>query len=148
MLNRRKTRPAARETKETKDPGDFRLRSSVTGYEGYRPADYRLYYKLEESWMLPRLDEHLEKLLSGEVDDGNGDMLDTLIFSAAREALPDLERQRLDHGDTMRRLAARREADRKDLRQIREQCGQELAALEADYKEIRLKMKKCGEEVV
>ena len=113
---------------------DFRLRSSgSTGFESYRAVEYRLYHKLEEDEMMPRLEEHLNKLFAGSVDDANGDMLDAIIFGAAREALPDLGRQQYDHLDMLRRLIVRRKADREDLRRIRDDRVEECEAVKSDY---------------
>lgn len=113
---------------------DFHLRSSTEyGFESYRTVEYRLFHKLEESEMLPLLDEHLAKLFSGEVDDANGDMLDNYLFGAAREAVPDLERQHYDHVDMLRRLVIRRVADREDIRRIREDRTKERDAMQLDY---------------
>ena len=113
---------------------DFQLRSSSpTGFESYRTVEYRLYHKLEEDEMMPRLEEHLNKLFSGNVDDANGDMLDGILFGAAREALPALGRQHYDHSDMLRRLIIRRKADREDLRRIRDDRMEEYEAMKIDY---------------
>lgn len=124
---------------------DFRLRSTVDRYESYRCMEYRLYHKLEEDEMLPLLDEHLEKLLAGEVDAGNRDMLDSLIFSACREAAPDLNRQRYDHGDMLRRLIARRKSDHEDIRRLREDREKERDSLQAEYERLVLMRSKLEE---
>lgn len=112
---------------------DFRLRATQAGFESYRTVEYRLYHKLEEDEMMPRLEEHLKRLFGGEVDDGNGDMLDAILFGAAREALPDLGRQHYDHLDMLRRLIIRRKADREDLRRIKADREAEYDAMRADY---------------
>ena len=112
---------------------DFRLRATQVGFESYRATEYRLYHKLEECEMMPRLEEHLSKLFAGEVDDANGDMLDNIIFGAAREALPDIVRQHYDHLDMLRRLTIRRKADREDLRRIRDDRVEEYESMKADY---------------
>lgn len=83
--------------------------------------------------MLPLLDRHLEALFAGDVDDGNGDALDSLIFAPAREALPDLAMQQTAHADILRRLIARRKADREDFCRILEQKKLELQELEAAH---------------
>ena len=121
---------------------DFLLRSP---YDSYRCMEYRLYHKLEEDEMLPLLDEHLEKLFAGEVDAGNSDMLDALIFSACREAAPDLMRQRYDHGDMLRRLIARRKSDHADIRRIREDREKERDSLQAEYEKLVLLRSKLEE---
>lgn len=111
---------------------DFRLRLP---YENYRTKEYELYHKLKDEEMLPRIDEHLEKLFSGEVDDGNGDMLDSILFAPAREAKPDLAKQHIDHGDMLRRLIIRRKSDIADFEKIVEDLQSELTALEKEHKD-------------
>lgn len=123
MFRKRKKKPVSPE-----NPTDFRRRPE---YEACRPAEYRLYPKLEEGVILPRLEAHLTALFAGEVDDGNGDLLDSIIFAPAREAVPDLARQQYDHADTLRRLIARRRADREDFARLLDLRRQELAELEA-----------------
>jgi len=88
--------------------------------------------------MIPRLEEHLSRLFAGEVDDGNGDMLDAILFGAAREALPDLGRQHYDHSDMLRRLIIRRKADRDDLCRIRDDRVAEYEAMKIDYERTKL----------
>ena len=83
--------------------------------------------------MIPRLEEHLNRLFTGSVDEANGDMLIDTIFGAAREALPDLGRQHYDHLDMLRRLIIRRKADREDLRRIRDDRVEEYESIKADY---------------
>ncbi|MCM1361331.1 MAG: hypothetical protein NC235_05450 [Clostridiales bacterium] len=125
---------------------DFRLRATQAGFESYRTVEYRLYHKLEEDEMMPRLEEHLSKLFAGEVDDGNGDMLDAILFGAAREALPDLGRQHYDHSDTIRRLIIRRKADREDIRRIKEEREAECEAMRIDYeKTCKMLDRECKE---
>lgn len=126
---------------------DFRLRSSQAGFESYRTVEYRPYDKLKEDKMIPRLDEHLKKLLSGEVDEGNADLLDAILFDSAREALPDLGRQHYDHMDTIHRLIIRREADREDIRRIRDNRAAEYETMKADYERICKMLSKEYEEV-
>lgn len=109
---------------------DFRLRMP---YENYRTKDYELYHKLLDEEMLSRIDQHLEKLFSGEVDDGNGDMLDGILFSPAREAKPDLVKQHVDHEDMIRRLIVRRKSDIADFEAIAEDLKKELSVLQAEY---------------
>lgn len=99
-------------------------------YESCRAANYQLYRGLQQDVLLPKLERHLAAMLAGEVDDANGDFLDSLIFAPAREALPDLNRQRHDHMEALRRIIARREADRMDFQKLLEQRQQELAELE------------------
>lgn len=126
---------------------DFRLRATQAGFESYRTVEYRLYHKLEEDEIMPRLEEHLSKLFAGEVDDGNGDMLDAILFGTAREALPDLGRQHYDHSDTLRRLIIRRKADREDIRRIKEEREAECEAMRIDYEKTCKMLDREYEEV-
>ncbi len=123
---------------------DFTLRSSELSFESYRTVDYRLYPQLSSEYMVPIIDAHLEKLLSGEVDDANGDMLDRLIFGPARMALPDLISQHVDHSDLLRRFIVRRNADQKDLEEILSQRQAELDDLNGEYENICRKIEEHG----
>ena len=121
---------------------DFMLRFP---YESYRTTEYALYHKLDETEMLPRIDDHLEKLFVGNVDDANGDMLDEIIFGAAREALPYLSKQHIDHNDTIRRFIVRRTADRDDIRRIRDERVVERDTMQTDYDKICKALEKAEE---
>ena len=123
---------------------DFTLRSSELSFESYRTVDYRLYPQLSSEYMVPIIDAHLEKLLSGEVDDANGDMLDRLIFGPARMALPDLISQHVDHADVLRRFIVRRNADQKDLEEILSQRQIELDELNGEYESVCRKIDENG----
>lgn len=109
---------------------DFRRRFI---YEQYRPTDYSMYYKLKETYMKQMLDKYLDALFAGEVDDGNGDVMDNIILGAVREAQSDLQIQRSDHNDMLRRLIARRNADRKDFCRMTEEYKHKLELLEKSY---------------
>ena len=124
---------------------DFTLRSTPIGFESYRTTEYTLYDKLDEAVMIPRIDEHLDKLFAGDVDDANGDMLDEIIFGAAREALPHLSKQHIDHNDTIRRFIVRRTADREDICRIRDERIVERDTMQADYDKICKALEKAEE---
>jgi hypothetical protein len=124
---------------------DFLLRSTLTGFESYRTTEYTFYHKLDESEMIPRIDDHLEKMFAGSVDDANGDMLDEIIFGAAREAFPYLSKQHIDHNDTIRRLIVRRTADRDDICRIRDERVIERDKMQADYDKICKALEKAEE---
>ena len=123
---------------------DFTLRSTPVGFESYRTTEYTLYHKLDEAEMLPKIDDHLEKLFAGSVDDANGDMLDEIIFGAAREALPYLSKQHIDHNDTIRRFIVRRTADR-DIRRIRDERVKERDTMQMEYDKICKALEKAEE---
>lgn len=112
---------------------DFRRR--LTDYESYRPSAYRLNPALEEDVMYPKLEDHLKRLFAGDIDAGNGDILDKLIFAEVREGMTDLKIQRYDHTDTNARLASRYHTDYHDVQLIRQQRQNELEVLEKDHEE-------------
>lgn len=124
---------------------DFTLRTTSIGFESYRTTEYTLYHKLDEAEMIPRIDDHLEKLFAGSVDDANGDMLDEIIFGAAREAMPFLSKQHIDHNDTIRRFIVRRTADRDDVRNLREERVKEREIMQVDYDRICNALEKAEE---
>ena len=96
--------------------------------------------------MKPKIDRHLEALFSGDVDDGNGDMLDNIIFGPYRESVPYLNIQRLIHKDMNRRLVARRVSDRADFERIRDERKEELERLEQEYEDVCSKVATVEEE--
>lgn len=124
---------------------DFTLRSTPVGFESYRTTEYTLYRNLDEEEMLPKIDDHLEKLFAGSVDDANGDMLDEIIFGAARGALPYLSKQHIDHNDTIRRFIVRRTADRDDIRRIRDERVKERDTMQTEYDKICKALEKAEE---
>lgn len=124
---------------------DFTLRSTPVGFESYRTTEYTLYHKLDEAEMIPKIDDHLEKLFAGSVDDANGDMLDEIIFGAARAALPYLSKQHIDHNDTIRRFIVRRTADRDDIRRIRDERVKERDTMQTEYDKICKALEKAEE---
>ena len=124
---------------------DFTLRSTPVGFESYRTTEYTLYHKLDEAEMIPKIDDHLEKLFAGSVDDANGDMLDEIFFGVAREALPYLSKQHIDHNDTIRRFIVRRTADRDDIRRIRDERVKERDTMQTEYDKICKALAKAEE---
>ena len=124
---------------------DFRLSSTAMGFESDRPVEYPLYHKLREDEMYPKLDEYLTKLFAGELDDGNGEMLDETIFAPAREAMPILSQHNIDHNDTIRRFEVRHIADLADLRRIRNNREAEQQILKANYEKICKALEKTEE---
>ena len=105
-----------------------------------------LYYKLDESVMYPLIDEHLNKLFAGEVDDGNGDLLDALIFGAYREALPDLRMQYYDRQRILRRLLTRHNADRSSTASTLEGMRKEYESLTEEFNKASDMLDKYKEE--
>lgn len=146
MLKKNKKQPLFHSVADdTVEVYDFRLRSTVMGFESYRTLEYSLYYKLEEEYMIPRIDEHLEKLFAGDVDEANGNTLDEYIFGSIREATPDLKRQKYNHYYTLERLIFRRDTDRDDIKAIIERHEKVTDMLQADYDKICSLLEKCEE---
>lgn len=124
----------------------FCLRSSNEyGIESLRTVDYRRYHKLEETEMIPILEERFEKMAAGDVDDANGDMLNDIIFSAAFEAFADLKLQQSDHKDMIRRFIVCRKADREDILRVMQEREKEYDMLQNDFCKIDEMLSRCEE---
>ena len=124
--NRKKKQPDAKPLGLVKEQeqtivNDFTRR---TPYASYRPVEYQLYAPLL-TFQKP-LDDYLEKLFAGDIDDANGNVLDNLIGDMARMALLDLDRQRVRHGDVLRDLAIRNDADRSAFQSAKARVQQQL----------------------
>lgn len=76
----------------------------------YRPAEYRSFDPLVQ--YKDEIDQYLEKIFTGQVDDANGNILDNMISDIVRQADMDLSRQRTDHEDTIKSFALRAAADK------------------------------------
>lgn len=113
----------------------------------YRAVEYRLYHKLSEKEMLPKLEDHLTKVFAGDIDDANGDILDAILFSAVREGVADLECQRIDHGDTLRRLIVSRKSNYEDICRIKEAREHEYEEIKSEYNRICHLIEKENKEV-
>ena len=112
---------------------DFRLRNFII-YGGYGPLGYNVSPELDESAMLPVIEERIKKLISsGCIDSGNGNVLDDLILSMGVEAEADLRRQAVSHREIIRWLCVRRKADKEDFARIEAKLRSEIESLEADY---------------
>ena len=112
---------------------DFRLRD-FGFFGGYGTLDYRVSQGLDESAMLPVLEERIKKLISsGCIDSGNDNVLDDLILSMGVEAEADLRIQAVSHREIIRWLCVRRKADKEDFARIEAKLRSEIESLEADY---------------
>ena len=97
-------------------------------YWSYRSLGYT---PLKEFMEFQRnIDDYLEKLFQGGIDDGNGDVLDNMNIDIAMQALTDLAIQRVNHRNTIKDLAARFEGDRacfeEELRNLTNRLDQNL----------------------
>ena len=64
-------------------------------YWSYRPVAYKSYKPLDT--LIPVLDSYLERLFNGEIDEGNADVLDNIIYDYANQAMSDISNQRVAH---------------------------------------------------
>lgn len=65
----------------------------------YRPVSYRINERFMD--LIPELDAYLERLFAGEIDDGNGDVLDNIICDHAAETIKELTDQKVSHDDLL-----------------------------------------------
>lgn len=71
-------------------------------YWSYRPVNYEFCSSFSE--LKNEIDGYLEHLFAGDIDDGNGDVLDSIILSRAKQAKCDLEIQRTHHRDIINEM--------------------------------------------
>lgn len=76
-------------------------------YWSYQVSAYKEYTPFSD--LTATLDEHLEKLFTGEIDDGNGDVLDCLIADYARESFRFLAQQRIEHRGALKMFEVQRQ---------------------------------------
>lgn len=74
---------------------------------GYQVAAYREYEPFSN--LVLELDSYLEKLFAGEIDDGNGDVLDCLIADRARANFKYLAQQKVEHRNMMKMFEVQRQ---------------------------------------
>lgn len=116
---------------------DFRLRSP---FWCYRAVSYRVWEPF--AGYGKTIDSYLEKLFEGEIDDGNGDVLDNMICDMARQAERDLDRQHTEHGDIIRTFGIRSQGDRRAFVQERGLLQSALDETEQHLDEVRARMRK------
>ena len=106
---------------------DFLRRAPYWSYraKGYEPYDPLLHFQED-------IDRHLEALFSGEIDDGNGDVLDSQISDIVRQAQTDLKRQLVEHGDVIRSFGIRASSDRCAFQAKLETLREEKTALKRE----------------
>lgn len=74
---------------------------------GYQVAAYREYEPFSN--LVLELDSYLEKLFAGEIDDGNGDVLDCLIADRVRANFKYLAQQKVEHRNMMKMFEVQRQ---------------------------------------
>lgn len=115
------------------------------GIESLRTPEYSMLPGFTDAEMLPLLDEHFNKMAAGEVDEANGDMLNDLIFSKAFEGLSDLQHQKSDHTDMIRRFIVHRKADENDIERIKKEREDECIVLQNELEALNKMLSDCGE---
>ncbi|MBQ9562771.1 MAG: hypothetical protein IJU99_04900 [Lachnospiraceae bacterium] len=116
-------------------------------YASFRPVDFIPYAPLyEESER--KIDDWLNRLFEGEIDDANGDVLDSLITDTLRLALHSLADQHVTHVDRVRDLSVQFSAGRLHYEEHEKDAGELLERLTADYEEAdaRVRAKKWRNE--
>ena len=91
---------------ETEIVHDFLRRAP---FWSYRSVPYRDYAPLID--LKAQIDAYLDALFCGEIDDGNGDVLDNLVFDTVRQAQSDLRLQQVNHQDTIKSFGIRAVSD-------------------------------------
>ena len=86
---------------------DFQRRIPYWSYRATNYGVYEPFIKFKDE-----IDGYLAKLFSGEIDDGNGDVLDNMIFDMARQAEKSLAEQRTEHRDIIKSFDIRMKSDR------------------------------------
>lgn len=115
---------------------DFKLRAP---FWSYRTVPYREYVPFVE--FISAIDGYLERLFQGEIDDGNGDVLDNMICDMARQAEKDLDKQHIEHGDTIKSFDIRNQGDKKAFMHERDLLQAEIQENEQQLAEIKTRMK-------
>ena len=83
-----------------------------TPFWNYRPVEYKINeYFL--TGLVAELDSYLDRLFAGEIDDGNGDVLDNIICDYAARAVRDVSEQKVHHEDLIVNMYHQAEGARK-----------------------------------
>lgn len=114
---------------------DFKLRGP---FWGYRSIDYREYEPFVN--LTPVIDEYLNRQFEGDIDWGNANTLNNLIFGMAREAEQDLDRQHIDHGDRIQDLEQRNQSDRKHFEMVLAGLREDMQRNERDLRDIETRL--------
>jgi len=116
---------------------DFKLRAPFWSYRTVEYHEYAPFVVFSTA-----IEEYLINLFGGELDSGNGNTLDNLICDMARQAERDLEKQHIEHGDTLKSFDIRNKADRKAFQHELALLQEELLINEKTQYEINARMEK------
>lgn len=107
---------------------DFVRRTPFWGHRNISYHDYEPLMNLKQE-----LDEYLEKLFHGEIDDGNADVLDNIIFDRVRQAMEDLKYQSVEHEDMNCSFENRVDSDLIAFKEERENLMKDLEFINREY---------------
>ena len=116
---------------------DFNRR---TPFWSYRTTEYKPYPPFEQ--FKDEIDAYLEKLFAGDIDDGNGDVLDTMISDVLRQAEHDLARQRTEHRDVIVSFGIRAKSDQTTYERELQKETEELERNMQEQSEIRQRLQR------
>lgn len=117
---------------------DFQRRAP---FWSYRTVPYKEYEPLVN--LQGKLDDYLDALFCGDIDSANGDVLDNIIFDTVRQAQDDLNRQRVEHGDTIKSFGIRAEGDRAAFKEQLAKLREDLARNQEEQAFIRDMLHRC-----
>ena len=116
---------------------DFKLRAP---FWSYRTVPYREYEPFVN--FTADIDNYLERLFEGEIDDGNGNVLDNIICDMARQAEEHLKRQHTEHRDTIKSFDIRNKGDKTAFMNERILLQAEIEDTEQQIEEVKRRMKR------
>ena len=105
----------------------------------YRPVAYRAYAPFYN--LTPVLDEFIDDLFRGNIDEGNADTLDNIIADYARQAIIFLDQQKIEHIDMIRQLQFQVDGAVKSLNLHLEQIERDVEENAEDMAVIKERMK-------
>lgn len=116
---------------------DFNRR---TPFWSYRTSDYKPYPPFAR--FKEDIDAYLEKLFAGDIDDGNADVLDTMISDVLRQAEHDLAHQRTEHHDVIVSFGIRAKSDKLAFERELQKRSEALEQNLQEQNEIRQRLRK------
>jgi len=134
---KKKTKPTRIVDDTDSTVNDFKLRIPFWSYRAVPYREYEPFANLQ-----PVIDDYLAKLFQGEIDDGNGDVLDNTICDMARQAEKDLDRQHTEHGDVLKSFDIRSKGDQRSFIHDRAELLAELEENQRQLEEIRSRVKR------
>lgn len=104
-------------------------------YSHCRPVDYTPWPALFSD-LQPKIDNWLDELFKGDINEKNANVLDSLIVDNIRAAMDNLSEQYISHTDTIHGLSNRIITDPTSFEREIEDCEVILEKLETDYADV------------